>query len=100
MTDLNLPDPAAIEIDDIPSAIIKISGLLASFGARLEEARHGVKPEDDILLNIDEAAQMLGVQRQWLYNRAKNLPFAKRLSRKNLRFSKIGLQAWLLKRKY
>ncbi|MGH7547591.1 MAG: helix-turn-helix transcriptional regulator, partial [Gemmatimonadales bacterium] len=44
----------------------------------------------DRLLNVDEAAALLGVTPQWLYRHAKELPFTCSLSRKCLRFSRAG----------
>ena len=49
----------------------------------------------DDLLTVSEAAAMLRVSPRWLYRQAKNLPFARKLSRKVLRFSRSGLAKWL-----
>ena len=49
----------------------------------------------DQMLIAQEAAALLGVSEDWLYRNAKKLPFAKKLGRKNLRFSKTGLEKWL-----
>ncbi len=50
--------------------------------------------EEDSLLTADEAAPLLNVTVRWLYRRASKLPFTKRLSRRNLRFSRAGLLRW------
>lgn len=50
-------------------------------------------------LGADEAAEILRVDRKWLYRRAKSLPFARRLSRKKLLFSEIGLRNWMSARR-
>ena len=47
------------------------------------------------LLTADEAAAELKVKRRWLYRHVKTLPFARKLSRKVLRFSRIGIHRWL-----
>lgn len=47
--------------------------------------------KQDRLLTAEQAAPMLGVTVRWLYDHARTLPFAKRLSRKCLRFSEAGL---------
>ena len=52
----------------------------------------------DRLLTAEEAALMLGVTVRWCYDHAKRLPFAKRLSRKCLRFSEAGLRRYLARR--
>ena len=54
--------------------------------------------EDD-LLTIDEAAARLRVSPRWLYRHAKTLPFSRKLSRKVLRFSRVGLARWLATRR-
>lgn len=54
--------------------------------------------EED-LLTIDEAAARLRVSPRWLYRHAKILPFARKLSRKVLRFSRVGLARWLATRR-
>lgn len=58
----------------------------------------GGAPEKDRLLTPEEAAEMLGQNVRWLYRRASNLPFTRRLSRKSLRFSEKGLRRWLATR--
>jgi hypothetical protein len=47
------------------------------------------------LMTIDEAAAMLRLNPRWLYRHAKQLPFARKLSRKVLRFSRTGAAKWL-----
>ena len=51
------------------------------------------------LLVIDEAAALLRVSPRWLYRHAKHLPFARKLSRKVLRFSRAGITRWLATRR-
>jgi predicted DNA-binding transcriptional regulator AlpA len=53
----------------------------------------------DRLLNVEEAAVLLGVAPQWLYRHAKELPFTCSLSRKCLRFSRAGILRWLKTRR-
>ena len=47
------------------------------------------------LLTVDEAATMFRVSPRWLYRHAKDLPFARKLSRKVLRLSRSGITRWL-----
>jgi predicted DNA-binding transcriptional regulator AlpA len=47
------------------------------------------------LLTVDEAAAMLRLSRQWIYRHAKTLPFARKLSPKVLRLSRVGMLRWL-----
>ena len=53
---------------------------------------------DDVPLKAEEAAKLLGVTKQWLYRNADKLPFAVRISRKQLRFWKAGALRWAAKR--
>jgi hypothetical protein len=58
--------------------------------------RGGIGERDtDRMLTADEAGAMLRRSRRWLYRNATHLPFARRLSRKNLLFSEAGLRKWL-----
>jgi len=50
-------------------------------------------PEE--LLTAEEAARRLGVSVDWLYRRARSLPFVKKLSRKVTRYSAEGIAAYL-----
>jgi len=55
--------------------------------------------EKDTLLTADETAKRMGVSRRWVYRKAPQLPFARRTSRKHLRFSEAGLRRWLAAKK-
>ena len=61
-------------------------------GARRQPA---TLPNDDRLLTPSEAAEILNVPVRWLYRHTPRLPFARRLSRKRLRFSESGLRRYL-----
>ena len=50
---------------------------------------------EDRLLTIEEAAERLKTSKDWLYRAWRKLPFAVKLSRKQLRFSERGLQKFL-----
>ena len=52
----------------------------------------------DHLLTVDEAAEVLAVERTWLYRHADTLPFTRKLSTGTLRFSSNGLQRWMASR--
>jgi len=49
----------------------------------------------DDLLTVEEAAAALRVSPRWLYRHAKQLPFARKLSPKVLRFSRSGMARWM-----
>jgi excisionase family DNA binding protein len=100
MTDLHLPGPEEIPKEDIPAVLSQLSSLSTAIAARMMTDRAGDAPkEEDELLTTSQAAELLNVHSDWLYKRAKNLPFTRRLSRKGLRFSRRGLLAWRDKRK-
>jgi hypothetical protein len=60
----------------------------------LSEPSPESSPGPDRLLTPSEAAGLLGVTVTWLYRHHRTLPFARRLSRKCLRFSEAGLRRW------
>jgi predicted DNA-binding transcriptional regulator AlpA len=53
--------------------------------------RERERPEPDRMLDVREAAEMLGVTPRWLYRHAGSLPFMRKLGPKTLRFSRAGL---------
>jgi predicted DNA-binding transcriptional regulator AlpA len=55
-------------------------------------------PAEDRLLTPEEAAARFGVSVKWLYRHHRRLPFARKLSRRALRFSERGLQHYLATR--
>ncbi len=91
---------AEIPLDQVPMLLAKLGGLQGALLARLVQAHSSLgrsepQPENDHLLTAEEAASILGVTVRWLYRHARNLPFARRLSRKALRFSEVGLKRWM-----
>jgi predicted DNA-binding transcriptional regulator AlpA len=55
--------------------------------------------ETDKLLTPAEAAAILGQTVRWIYRHAAKLPFTRRISKKNLRFSEAGLRRWIAAKK-
>lgn len=80
-----------------------LEGLQAKLWAKLlppSENPHSRDQEpEDRYLTAEEAAQILNVNKKWLYNRASKLPFTKRLSERKLRFSEKGLRQWVRSRR-
>ena len=78
------------------------------FDFLLEEIRRCVREEItkaingtgnfDKLLTPEQAAAILGMSTKWLYRNAPKLPFTRKLGRKTLRFSQVGLQKYLATR--
>jgi len=52
----------------------------------------------DKLLTPEETAKLLGMSVKWLYRNAPKLPFTRKLGRKTLRFSHLGIQKYLATR--
>jgi predicted DNA-binding transcriptional regulator AlpA len=68
----------------------------------LMEAIQGAKTaqqDAERWLDAKEAAEMLSMSEDWLYRHAKNLPFARKLGPKMLRFSYQELVKWMATRK-
>lgn len=85
------PDIESIPVETIPAVIIQLAARLAA--AQRVGALDKAEPSPpDRWLTADEAAKLLNVTPRWLYRR--RLPFAKRLSKKCLRFSESGLRKW------
>jgi predicted DNA-binding transcriptional regulator AlpA len=107
---LDVPSDKALQGSPVASrtspGITLISQLMALVRDNLKslvreavlEAMHGDKREDR-LLDAEEAAKSLAVSEDWLYRNAKNLPFARKLGPKALRFSQRGMEKWIATRK-
>jgi predicted DNA-binding transcriptional regulator AlpA len=75
---------------------VALMGLLAAAQTRLAASFAGlaITSTEDRLLDVDEAAQRLGVDRQWLYRRTKSLPFVVRLDGA-VRYSAQGVERFI-----
>jgi hypothetical protein len=83
----------------IPGLLLQLAALETALAGRLEEltARYepmAVEPKDR-LLTPDEAAALLGVTPASLRRNWRRYRFARKLSRKTLRFSETGLRRWI-----
>ncbi len=92
--------------DRLPEAIGALAEALAVAHTRLLEngsapapRQEDLAPESDRLFDVNEAAEMLGVDTRWLYRRADRLPFTRRLGPRTLRFSEAALRRWIEARK-
>ena len=98
-----LPELGYIATVAIPQTMIKVLTFQAELASRLSLAswtgngQHPIEKEpdrSDALIDAAEAGKLLGVNVSWLYKNSKRLPFARKLGRKTLRFSKMGLLKW------
>jgi hypothetical protein len=85
----------------VRSAVVQsaLAAQLASVEACGGVSSAAAPDEDDRMLRVDEAAEMLRRKPQWIYRNAERLPFVKRISRKSLLCSKNGISRWLATRK-
>ena len=98
-------DPERIDSlpsEAIPSLIGATEALKARLWQRLQAAGAATAPSKaptppagpDRLLTATEAAERLGVNTRWVYRKAPDLPFTRKLSGGTLRFSEKGLEKW------
>jgi excisionase family DNA binding protein len=113
---LGLPTVGAVDglpSEALPALIAELAALQARAAARLlvdapstatgclPDRRPADEPREvgaDEYLTTAEAAALLRVSRRWLYRRAGRLPFARKLSRRELRFSRQGLERYMATR--
>jgi len=72
----------------------RLSSLAEAILLRVLPRDDGTRSEDR-LLQVDEAAALLGVDERWIRRRARVLPFVRRLSGKAIRISEEGLKRWV-----
>jgi predicted DNA-binding transcriptional regulator AlpA len=95
---------AAVPRDEAVALLAQMAAVQASLLARIVVATmapdvelHGDTRND--MLSAAEAAKRTGMSVRWLYVHAKDLPFARRVSARAVRFSARGLEKWLAARK-
>ena len=70
------------------------SALLGALLSASADSNRRAAEEPDSLIDVDAAAQRLGASRDWLYHRARQLPFTVRQGRL-LRFSTRGITRYI-----
>lgn len=87
-----------IDTTQIPALMTQLSAMQISLAAALvksqEESRNN---PDDTVLSVSEAAERLGVSKDWLYRRTKTLPFVVRIGR-HVKFSLKGIDRYIRSR--
>ena len=89
-------DPARMSVT---LTVGELSEIIEGAVARALANGAGHVAEKETLLTPEQAAAMIGVDKKWLYRHSKQLPFIRRLSKKNIRFNEAGLKRWLATRK-
>lgn len=116
MSNPNEEDPELAHIAANPSAIQNLpDGQLLELLAELERLRArlwwrlnrppGPQPDrngsedqrydEDQLLDVERVAEIMAVDKRYVYDHADDWPFTRRISPRKLRFSKKGLFGWL-----
>lgn len=90
------PSEAAAFLAEIASLQVAIAARLRASPAMGESAAPG--PEGDRLLTAEDVAGRLNRSVAWVYRQSRHWPFARRLSRRTLRFSEAGLHRFLAAR--
>ncbi len=67
---------------------------LSENGRSLERPAPDIQPKGE-LIDANAAAKILGTHVRWLYDRADELPFTRRLGPRTLRFDEAALRRWL-----
>jgi excisionase family DNA binding protein len=89
---------ANVDRAHIPALLTQLSAVQASMAARLVATAHDATNDaEDTLLDVEDAAQRLGVSEDWLYRRTKSLPFVVRVGR-HVRFSAKGIDKYIRNR--
>jgi predicted DNA-binding transcriptional regulator AlpA len=88
----------------VPDMLCQLGAIQTALTARwLTAATSGgggmsQEPEEDVLLDVEKAAQRLGTSKDWLYRHADKLPFTIRLGARQLRFSAKGIERYIRQR--
>lgn len=95
----------ALSAEALPAFIGELEALKTRAWVRLmagSPAGGNGQPEapaaGDRLLTVEEAAQQLGLSRDYLYRHAKTLPFTVRVGPRQLRFSLRGIERYIRQR--
>ena len=89
---------------DVPGLLGELESVRVLLFARLLSGQGAVKDgrddreAPDRLLTPSAAAVLLGVSVRWLHKHHRQLSFTRRLSRRALRFSELGLRHWIEQR--
>ncbi len=87
--------------DALPDLLGELARAQAVATLRLSEnGRTTKRPAPDMrpkgkLIDAHAAAEILGTKVRWLYDRADELPFTRRLGPRTLRFDEAALRRWL-----
>jgi predicted DNA-binding transcriptional regulator AlpA len=95
---------AGLTAKEFPEAAGELERIKSSAWLRLVGEAKGEDPppekiDDGRWIEVGEAAQISGMSQRWFYDNWEGLPFARKLSRKALRFHEPRLRRWIESRK-
>jgi|SRR5215510_13557989 len=88
----------------VPDMLCQLGAIQTALTARwliasaIRDGAIAPEPEEDVLLDVDRAAQRLGTSKDWLYRHADKLPFTIRLGARQLCFSAKGIERYIRQR--
>ncbi len=82
-----------LEAEELPRFIGELEEIRCTAMARLTAPRPAA-PQSDELLGVAEAADRLGVSKDYLYRHHTTYPFTRRMGR-GLRFSALGIEKYI-----
>lgn len=84
------------QVAEAAAQVAALQGRLADALRALPDSPPAARtPTPERLLSVTEAAGRLGVTARWLYRNARRLPFARKLTRRTLRFHEAGLERYI-----
>ena len=98
MTDLDALRKLLIDSGDVPVVSVPRTWLRAALEAVGREAPAAASVRAPRYLKVSEAATMLGMSASWLYHHWTEVPGAKRIGGRALRFDAAELEQWAKRR--
>jgi predicted DNA-binding transcriptional regulator AlpA len=87
---------ADVPAEAIPGLLAQLAAAQTALAGRLLAMPSGTaRAPSEELLTVEEAARRLATTPDWLYRRARRLPFAVRVGPRQLRFSSAGIDRYI-----
>jgi predicted DNA-binding transcriptional regulator AlpA len=84
-----------VEVASMQSRLAAVSNAISARLIANAEAGSGAHRGGSCLLDVQEAAERLGMSTDWLYRHARQLPFTRRVGRRAVKFDPTGLARWV-----
>lgn len=79
-----------LPVEELPDFIGRLESIKATAWARLASPTSALQEHDE-LLSVEVAAERLGVSKDYLYRHHSQYPFTRRLGKRKLGFSALGI---------